>query len=147
MLFRSHVLPQSSTSSFSIRPINLQPTANQASHRISSHLQTHHTHKPKPRSPSSDHRFATSNLYNPETAPHLPWVSSSPWPQITHHAHHTHKHRTEVELELLPQTTHMQPLQPRNGAQFAVALIRSMAHQLRRCSSKPAQRYLINKFN
>ena len=64
-----------------------------------------------------------------------------PYPQ-------THKHRTEVEVELLPpQTTHMQPLQPRNSAQFAVALIRSMAHQLRRCSSKPAQRYLINKFN
>ena len=28
------------------------------------------------------HKPPTSNFYNPETAPHLPWVSSSPWLQI-----------------------------------------------------------------
>nr|POF08984.1 hypothetical protein CFP56_14928 [Quercus suber] len=36
MVCHPNVLPQSSTSSSSIRPINLQPTANQASHLISS---------------------------------------------------------------------------------------------------------------
>ena len=28
------------------------------------------------------HKPPTSNFDNPETAPHLPWVSSSPWPQV-----------------------------------------------------------------
>ena len=149
MVCHPHVLPQSSTSSSSIRPINLQPTANEASHCIY-----------RPTIPTTEalisflrppicHKSPTSNLYNPETAPHLSWVSSSSWPQITHHAHHTHKPTNieqrsssflrppifflRTEIELLPQTTHMQPLQPRNGAQFALGLIQPISHQLRRC--------------
>ena len=90
MVCHPYVLPQSSTSSSSIRPINLQPTANEASHRI----------------------------YRP-TIP------------------------TNWSLNLLtqtidlPQTTHIQPLQPRNGPPFVVGLIKLMATDNPPCPPYP----------
>ena len=141
MVCHPHVLPQSSTSSSSIRPINLQPTANEASHRIyrptiptnwSLNLLTQTIDLPQtthiqPLQPRNGPPFVVGLIKLMATDnPPCP-----PYPQ-------THKHRTEVELlpqttHLLPQTTHIQPLQPRNGTQFAVGLIQPMAHQLRRC--------------
>ena len=135
MVCHPHVLPQSSTSSFSIRPINLQPTANQALHLISStdppYPQTEASisflRPPichiQPLQPRNGLPFAVG-LIKPMATDNPP---CSPYPQTSNRA------RAPYSSE---------PLQPRS------------APNLPWVSSSPwpinyvgAQRYLINKFN
>ena len=140
MVCHPHVLPQSSTSSSSIGPINLQPTANQASHRV--YRPTIPTNRSLDLLPQTTDLPQTTHIQplQPRNGPSfvvglikLMATDNPPCPPYPQ----THKHRTEVEL--LPQTTHMQPPQPRNGAPFELGLIQPMAHQLCRSEIHPTQ--------
>ena len=167
MVCHPHLLPQSSTSSSSIDPINLQPTANQASHRI---------YRPTiPINRSLDLLPQTINLpqtthiqpLQPRNGP--PFVVGLIKPMATDNPPYPQTHKHRIEVELLPQTTHLLP-QNRDRAPSSDHPHATSATKKRRpiwigLSSSPwpinyvgwkytqpsplklAQRYLIKKFN
>ena len=126
MVCHPHVLPQSSTSTSLIRPTIPTNRSLDLLPQTTDLPQTTHI---QPLQPKNGPPFVVGFI-NPIATNNPPYPPCPPYPQ-------THKHKTEVEL--LPHTTHMQPLQPRNGAPFAVGLIRPMAHQLCRLTIHPTQ--------
>ena len=135
MVCHPQLLPQSSTSSSSIGPINLQPTANQASHRI--YRPTIPTNRSLDLLPQTINLPQTTHIQplQPRNGP--PFVVGLIKPMATDNPPYPQTHEHQIEVELLPQTTHMQPLQPRNGAPFELGLIQPMAHQLCRSEIHP----------